>query len=357
MIPARNLALCALLCPKSVPVFMSESQTLVDLLKRKSKKELKSLCDVSDNLSSHVEGLYKNFITCSSSDAASLDSSYFSQAALAFNGPAFQGLDANSLNSDQGSSLQKRLRILTGLYGPVRPGDMIQEHRLCMSTKLAVDKDRKDLYAFWGQSIASQILHDIDTQLNEIELMSGDRPSPVIINCASQEYFKAVGRYLQEHGITVIECVFLDGGMVKSAYAKRARGLMARYVCANGAIISALDVDRIKGFDSEGYVYSADQSTDTTLVFTRTPAAAAAHALKVKSNASKSKILTDIKEKGAVVGKKNVSSGTSGATSHESNDKEGSATSTKKRGVKKEATAIIKLPNDPPSKRRRVSRK
>lgn len=167
----------------------------------------------------------------------------------------------------------KALKNIDWPVCPVKPGDMIQEHRLCMSTKLVVNKEHKDLYSFWGTSIATQILKDIDSQLKEMESNSGEKPPPLIINCASQEYFKAVEGCLHDSGIKIIECVFLDGGMIKSAYAKRARGLMARFVCADGAIMSAFDVDRIKAFDLEGYIYSASQSTDTKFVFTRSPTA------------------------------------------------------------------------------------
>ncbi|CAE7462756.1 unnamed protein product [Symbiodinium microadriaticum] len=253
------------ICQSSVPTLVDKAIPLAKILKKKSRKELKTLCDISDNLSAHVESVYKDFVLDNGSD-----SSRFSQAALSFNGPAFQGLNAESLLPRQGELLQKHLRILTGLYGSVRPGDLIQEHRLCMSTKLATDSTHNDLYEYWGDTIAMEIITDLETQADALANTTGHRPAPLIVNCASQEYYKAVGPYLTASGVQVVDCVFLDGGMVKSAFAKRARGLMARYVCTNGGISSAADVDVIKDFCAEGYVFSATQSTPCRLVFIRT---------------------------------------------------------------------------------------
>ena len=254
-----------LICEPSVPIQLDKSNQLAETLKRKSRKELKTLCEVSDNLAGHVESLYKEFVLSNGGDIVMSRSA---QAALAFNGPAFQGLKADSLETAQGELLQKHLRILTGLYGAVRPGDMIQEHRLCMSSKLSVDT-HKDLYEYWGDSIANDILLDLNNQLDAIEAATGRRPPPLVVNCASQEYARAVLPHLEASGVLVIECVFLDAGKVKSVYAKRARGLMARFVCTLGGLHSGEEAHLLHGFCSEGYNVSATQSTPTRVVFTR----------------------------------------------------------------------------------------
>mmetsp|Transcript_23078 Transcript_23078/g.33801 ORF Transcript_23078/g.33801 Transcript_23078/m.33801 type:complete len:347 (+) Transcript_23078:114-1154(+) len=311
MIRASDLpSLC--LPDRSVPALLEQAQMVGRVLKAKTKKELKTLCGVSDNLSSHVKSLCDNFVFFSdvktaTTDICERDKEHFNQAALMFNGPAFQGLDAKSLSGNDAFLLQKHLRILTGLYGPVRPADFIQEHRLCMGTKLEVNGE-KDLYSFWRDSIANEIVADLMAQQEQINTKrkksKGNSsmehvPSPLLlINCASQEYFKSISPHLpSEVGVErtiplrIVECVFLDGGMIKSAFAKRARGLMARYVCIHGDVISCGSdeaVDKIKEFDYEGYSFSERDSTSDRLVFTRAkpPSSAATKASNYKMEKS-----------------------------------------------------------------------
>lgn len=262
---------------KSLPPFREQTSIIGNVMKKKTKNELKSLCGVSDALASHVKKLYTDLLINDADQPFSAGKKKYNQAALMFDGPAFRGLSAKDMSNEEGMGIQKHLRILTGLYGCVKPGDLIQEHRLCMGTKLAVDNQHKDLYSFWGNDIASEIMRDVEQQLKEIEDRTrheevSEKLRPLIINCASQEYSKSVLPLLTDHNIRIVECVFLDGGKVKSAFAKRARGLMARFACTNHILhASDMEVDKIKQFDCEGYRFSEPQSSVNRLVFTRSP--------------------------------------------------------------------------------------
>lgn len=257
---------------RTLPGLLNEANVIGNTLQAKSNKQIKDIYGLSAKLTSHVTSLCREFQTIKSNASVDdLDINKFSQAAAMFNGPAFQGLDQGSLNDNDKELLQQHLRILTGLYGDVKPFDTIQEHRLCMSTKLNVD-NKKDLYSYWGDSIAINIVKDIHVQLQDKNKRISN-VLPLIINCASQEYYKAISSYLEKlelkNQIMIVECVFLDKGMIKSAYAKRARGLMARYVCTHGGINSSADVDLIKEFNSEGYKFSSSKSSANRYVFDR----------------------------------------------------------------------------------------
>lgn len=226
-------------------MFQQQANIIGNVLKKKAKGELKSLCGVSDALSVHVKDIYNNLLVDNTDHALSVGTRSYHQAALMFDGPAFRGLAARDLSPDEFCQLQKHLRILTGLYGLVKPGDLIQEHRLCMGTKLAVDEKHRDLYSFWGEKLAQNIVNDLHEQLATLHEVHvhGERSRkgnksvvsplltpPLVVNCASQEYAKSVLPHLNTErvnsveNIRVVECVFLDGGIVKSAFAKRARG-------------------------------------------------------------------------------------------------------------------------------------
>ena len=174
---------------------------------------------------------------------------------LAFNGDVYEGLDARSLARSDLDWAQDHLAILSGLYGVLRPLDWMQPYRLEMGTTLQTDKG-SNLYKFWGPQIAEH--------LNE--RLAADK-TPVIVNLASQEYFKAVDRKTLK--ARVIECVFEDfkGGKYKiiSFNAKRARGLMARYAVKN----KITHPEGLLKFDLEGYAYDAAVSEPDRLVFRR----------------------------------------------------------------------------------------
>ena len=285
---------------RTLPSLLNEANIIGNVLKSKNNKQIKDIYGLSANLTNHVNKLCKDYQTIDkNTNFDQLDLDNFNQAVAMFNGPAFQGLDQASLGNMEKELLQRHLRILTGLYGDLKPFDTIQEHRLCMSTKLNINNN-KDLYSYWGNIIAISITNDIKSQLLEIkkeieknnetntklnsklkakgkgkgkELQLSENILPLIINCASQEYYKSISGYLVDlelnNEIMIIECVFLDKGMIKSVYAKRARGLMARYVCTHGGIKTSQDVELIKGFNIEGYKYSATKSSATQYVFDR----------------------------------------------------------------------------------------
>jgi len=177
------------------------------------------------------------------------------QAVLAFNGDVYEGLDAGSLSQADLDWAQTHLGILSGLYGILRPLDWMQPYRLEMGTKLPNPRG-KDLYAWWGDTLAEHLNQQLAEQ--------GDN---VIVNLASQEYFKAVDR--KALSARVVECVFEDykGGHYKiiSFYAKRARGLMARWAIRQRASTPR----QLEGFDLEGYAFHPAASSPERLVFRR----------------------------------------------------------------------------------------
>jgi cytoplasmic iron level regulating protein YaaA (DUF328/UPF0246 family) len=177
------------------------------------------------------------------------------QAVLAFNGDVYSGLDANSFSDDDFNFAQQHFRILSGLYGLLKPLDLMQAYRLEMGTKL--DNVRgANLYQFWGDIITKE--------LNEVLVEQGD---DVLINLASNEYFKAVNK--KSLNATIITPQFKDwkNGQYKmiSFYAKKARGLMARYIIQN----QIKNIEQVKDFDLAGYQFNTDFSQGNELVFTR----------------------------------------------------------------------------------------
>lgn len=177
------------------------------------------------------------------------------QAMFAFKGEVYSGLDAYSLTLEDIQFAQDHLRMLSGLYGMLRPLDLIQPHRLEMGTKLINEKG-KNLYEFWGNQLAQNVQN-----------FSESRGSEVLINLASDEYFNALRPYLKK--MTVIKPIFLDekNGRYKviSIYAKKARGLMCRYFIQN----RLNDPEVLKAFDLGGYAFCQAESTKTEWVFKR----------------------------------------------------------------------------------------
>jgi cytoplasmic iron level regulating protein YaaA (DUF328/UPF0246 family) len=236
----------------TTPQFVAQSAELIDILKTKSQAEIAALMDLSDPLAAlNVAryGVWSQRFTDSNSKPA----------VLAFNGDVYEGLDAASLSEEDLQWAQQHLLILSGLYGVLRPLDRMQPYRLEMGT--ALDNARgKNLYAFWGDTLAGHINERLQSDA-----------SPVIVNLASQEYFKSVrpsagSRWLKPR---IVECVFEDwkAGQYKviSFHAKRARGLMARF-----AITRRLSTPQgLQDFDLEGYVHAAEASDEQRLVFRR----------------------------------------------------------------------------------------
>ncbi|MEL6811655.1 MAG: peroxide stress protein YaaA [Bacteroidota bacterium] len=230
----------------SESAFLSESERLNKLLKKKSARSLSKLMSISDSLGRlNYERNQEWSLPFTSSNAR--------PAVYAFNGDVYRGLDVYSLPEDKMDQLQNTLRIISGLYGILKPLDLIQPYRLEMGTKFPVGV-KKNLYEFWKQKITKS--------LNE-ELEEGE----LFVNLASNEYFKAID--LKSLKAEVITPVFKDlkNGEYKTimTFAKLARGYMTRYIIDT----NASTLQDLKGFNYEGYGFSESMSTDTELVFIR----------------------------------------------------------------------------------------
>lgn len=234
----------------TIPEFVDDAALLVDDLRRLSPRQLASLMSISDALATLNFQRYADWSPRFSKRNAK-------QAVLAFNGDVYEGFDARSLSCADLDYAQQHVRVLSGLYGLLRPLDLLQPYRLEMGTRLANARG-KDLYAFWGERI---------TEALNLQLRKKSRGARVLVNCASEEYFKSVKAKRLE--APVITPVFEDwkGGRYKviSFHAKRARGMMARFVVEN-----RLDhPEKLKAFSAEGYCFEAGASNDNTYVFRR----------------------------------------------------------------------------------------
>ncbi len=230
------------------PLFTRQSTELIEVLKTQSPQQISSLMKLSDKLSGLNVARYEAW-------SPKFTAKNSKQAALAFNGDVYGGLDAKTLDESNLQWAQAHVCILSGLYGVLRPLDWMQPYRLEMGTALATARG-KNLYQFWGSEISNY--------LNE---RAATDASPVVVNLASEEYFKVVDREALKS--RVVTCVFqeLKAGQYKiiSFMAKRARGLMVRY-----AIENKLDsVKKLESFNLEGYDYSPDVSEPDRLVFRR----------------------------------------------------------------------------------------
>jgi cytoplasmic iron level regulating protein YaaA (DUF328/UPF0246 family) len=247
--PAKNLDYESELptSKHSQPDFLDDACELIDQLKALEPHQVSNLMGISDKLGQLNAERFQSWHTPFTPDNAR-------PAALAFNGDVYTGLDARSFSDKEFEFAQRHLRILSGLYGILRPLDLMQPYRLEMGTRFE-NRRGKDLYAFWGSRITDE--------LNR--LLKAD--DGVLINLASNEYFKSVHK--KELDARVITPQFKDwkNGQYKmiSFYAKKARGLMCRYAIQNG-ITKAED---LKDFNLDGYYFSAEQSDDKTWTFLR----------------------------------------------------------------------------------------
>lgn len=226
--------------------FLKESERLNKLLKKKSAKSLSKLMNISDALGQLNYQRNQDWQLPFTTDNAR-------QAVYAFSGDVYRGLDAYSIPSEKLDKLNNTVRIISGLYGLLKPTDLIQPYRLEMGTKLPVGK-HKNLYAFWKKTITNAL----NKELKKDELF---------LNLASNEYFKAID--VKALKVPVVTATFKDfkNGDYKiiSFFAKEARGLMARYIIDT----NANTIDDLKGFNYEGYNYSEPMSINTELVFIR----------------------------------------------------------------------------------------
>ena len=234
--------------PHSQPQFIPDAARLIDVLRTRSPQDIASLMSISDALAALNVARYGAWSPRFTQENAR-------QAVMAFNGDVYEGLQAATLSLPDLDWAQQHLAILSGLYGVLRPLDLMQPYRLEMGTRLATDAGA-NLYQFWGSRIAEHLNRQL-----------ADDTDPVVVNLASQEYFKAVDR--KALSARVVECVFEDGkgGAYKiiSFYAKRARGLMARWAIQQRASTPR----QLEGFDLEGYAFHPAASSPERLVFRR----------------------------------------------------------------------------------------
>ena len=232
----------------SAPLFVKQSQALIKVLRGYTPPQISELMDLSDALSGLNVARYKAWSARATEKNAR-------QALLAFDGDVYDGLNARALDDAALDWAQGHLCVLSGLYGVLRPLDLMQPYRLEMGTRLPTERG-KDLYAFWGDAITDYL----NSRL-------ADEADPVLVNLASQEYFKVVQP--KRLRARVVDCVFEDykGGVYKiiSFNAKRARGAMTRFAIAQ----RAMRPEHLQKFDTDGYHFQAAISTPERLVFRR----------------------------------------------------------------------------------------
>jgi hypothetical protein len=230
----------------TTPDFIDNAAELVKVLRGYSPAQVAELMDLSDTLSVLNVTRYADWHP---------DHSKGRQAIMAFNGDVYAGLDARSLAPGALSYAQRHVRILSGLYGLLRPLDLIHPYRLEMGTRLATARG-KDLYAFWGDAITEALNRQLD-----------ETGSTALVDLASEEYFKSVKP--KKLAAPVIYPVFEDwkNGRYKiiSFFAKRARGMMARYAAEHGIT----DPEQLKDFDVDGYAFEPAASSEREWVFRR----------------------------------------------------------------------------------------
>ncbi len=253
--PAKNLDYETPAATKmhSQPLFLDHAQQLIEQLRQLAPHDISSLMGISDKLGLLNFDRFQQW-------AQPFDADNAKQALLAFNGDVYTGLQAESFSAADFTYAQQHLRILSGLYGLLRPLDLMQAYRLEMGTKFANSRGA-NLYAFWGDIITEAL----NKQLQQLK-------SQTLINLASNEYFKSVKP--KQLNAEVITPVFKDWKNDKykiiSFYAKKARGLMAAYIIQQ----RITDLEGLKGFDLAGYGYNEAMSSAGELVFTRDQAPA-----------------------------------------------------------------------------------
>ena len=232
----------------TTPVLTADTLELAKVAKKQSAADLKKLMHISDNLAELNAERFKAFNLDGKSNSAK-------PAGLTFDGDVYWGLEAKSMSDDELSYAQDHLRILSGLYGVLRPMDSMQAYRLEMGTKLAT-KRGKSLYDFWGSTIADTLNADMEKHDDK-----------TIVNLASNEYFKAVDKKSISSPVITAKFLNVKDGQARALmyYAKFGRGLMARWIMQNR-------VDRAEGlkdFNLDGYKLDKKESSETELVFKR----------------------------------------------------------------------------------------
>ncbi len=228
------------------PIFLSYSEKIQKTLKKKSARSLSKLMSISDNLGQlNYQRNQEWELPFTPQNAR--------PALFAFKGTVYEGLEAYTLPIDKIDDIQNKLRILSGLYGLLKPLDLMQPYRLEMGTKLKLGT-KENLYKFWGDTLSKALKKEM-------------QPDEVLVNLASQEYFKVLKEKVIDRKI--ITPIFKDFSNAKlkvvAFFAKKARGLMVRYIIDN----NIENVSEIKNFNKAGYRYDTNLSTENQWVFTR----------------------------------------------------------------------------------------
>lgn len=233
----------------TIPTLGTDTKILAKTAKNLTIADLKKLMKLSDNLATLNVDRFQAFNLNGNSNSAK-------PAALTFNGDVYGGLGATTLSADDMQYAQEHLRILSGLYGLLRPMDNIQPYRLEMGTRLTNPRGT-NLYQFWGDKIAREINTSVASHKDQ-----------TIVNLASNEYFKAVDKKALTAPVLTASFLNIKDGQARALmfYAKRARGLMTRWILEN----KIENTDDLRGFNLEGYSLDKTTSTDDNLVFTRT---------------------------------------------------------------------------------------
>ena len=226
--------------------FLKQSETIHKTLKKKKPKDLMELMHISENLANLNWQRNQEWSTPFTPENAR-------QAVFAFNGDVYTGLDAYTIPTDKMDVLQDKLRILSGLYGVLKPLDLMQAYRLEMGISIPIGA-KKNLYEFWKKTITKSL----NEELNKEELF---------INLASNEYFKAIDTKALKVPVITANFKEFKNGQYKmiSIFAKAARGMMARYIVDT----NAKTIDDLKGFNYEGYNFSEPMSSEKELIFIR----------------------------------------------------------------------------------------
>ncbi len=232
----------------TIPDMLRQTESIVRSARKLSIDDLAELSDTNRDIARTNFDRFYNFTLPFTPENAK-------QAVLMFNGEVFRGLDAKTLSADDFSFLQQHLRILSGLYGVLRPMDFIQPYRLEISSKLQVNTYH-DLYSFWGDSITQKLNEALD-----------EMPVRLLVNLASNEYFKSININKLKAEVFHIEFWETKNDRYKPIviYTKKARGMMTRYITQN----RIENIEDIKGFNAEGYWFSDRYSTGNKFVFLR----------------------------------------------------------------------------------------
>ncbi len=246
--PAKTLNEETPVSGSSTPYFRKEALELTELLKQKTPADLKKMMSISDKLALQNHERYHRF-------KSAFTAKNSSAAIYTFNGDVYRGFDIDTIDQKALQFADNHIRILSGLYGILKPMDRMQAYRLEMGTTLDNPKG-KNLYKYWDDSVYKRIKNELR-----------GHQYPIILNLASQEYFKVLGQI--KGTIPVIHIDFKEwrkGKLVSVSFnAKKARGMMARYICDN----QIENPEKLKAFDLEGYYFDENGSTDDKWLFVR----------------------------------------------------------------------------------------